>query len=57
VWRAGVSAAAQWPGEPRELYAEAYAYYVGAPDRLRTHSQPLFDYFAAGRYTNDNPPR
>jgi hypothetical protein len=52
-----VYAQSEWPHNPREFYADAYAYYVLNPERLKKHSQPLHDYFASGKHLNDNKPR
>jgi hypothetical protein len=49
-------AADTWPHNPREFYAEAYAYFVLNPERLKKHSLALHQFFAGRGYLNDARP-
>jgi hypothetical protein len=49
-------AAAEWPAKPHEFYAEAFAYFVLAPERLKSHSAALHQYFETSKHLNDAHP-
>ncbi|WP_159001443.1 hypothetical protein [Streptomyces sp. SBT349] len=48
-------AAKEWPGKPQELFAEAYAFFLMDPGKLKAHSAALHAYFAGGHHRNDSP--
>jgi hypothetical protein len=39
-----------WPGNPEEFYADAYAMFLTDPEALKAASGDLFDWFKAGNY-------